>query len=186
MKTNHREIYQSMVNSLNAIDLQPSPERDAAAKAFMICLQHWSRLQACVMSEGYDSLEYEIYFFKRVKPLFTGRIEYFTKIFQSLAFIPPDPVGWPAYWAKEAGRLAQFYDQHTAFVEYFRKGYTHHDEEYFVRSVDAEVPVVWRTPYDSSAFLSSTHDGLVAQLWAHERFHEFATIRLKSISLVHI
>lgn len=186
MKNYQQEIYRSMVRSLNDLDLETLPEHESAAKAFMICLQHWSRLQSGMVVQGGLAVTEEVYFFKCVKPLFTGRIEYFTKVYQGLAFLPADPIQWREYWLKEADRLRQFRNQYEDFVAYYRSGATHLDKEYFSRSPLAEIPVAWRTPFDAHGYFSSTHDSLVAQQWAHERYHEYVAAKLRAISPVQV
>ena len=176
-----RGVMEKYVRALGKEVNNSLPLSERIAQRFMITVQHFSLLQECLAKHPLASLEEEIYFFKKIKPFFTSRIELYTLQFKGMVFAPPDPVDAQDYWEQEAGRLAAFERQYPEFVAYIREGREDKDESWFTAAAAADVPVSWRTAYDVEDHFSSSHDPLLAALMALEQYHEFARKQLGGI-----
>lgn len=175
------ELYNDYIEALNSQVDKTLPLTEQIAQRFMITVQHYNKLQCCTKDARFPSKAAEIYYFKHIKPLFTSRLELYTLKFKGLLFAPVDPVDAVDYWQAEAGRLELFRQQHADFIDYFESGHTHQDDSYFVSSKISDVPTAWRTAYDVEDNYSSTHDGLIAAILAHQHYHRFASRQLEII-----
>lgn len=101
-----------------------------------IAEKHWNALKDTMEHYVFESLDEEIYFFRKVKPLFTSKLQYYHLLKAGI----PNPFM----------RLQKFKEKHNSFYVYYKGGSTSQDDKWFVRVVD----------------LTSTHDHLVAQLLA--------------------
>lgn len=175
------ELYKDYIAALNSQVDKTLPLTEQIAQRFMITVQHYNKLQCCTKDARFPSKAAEIYYFKYIKPLFTSRLELYTLKFKGLLFAPVDPVDAVDYWRAETDRLELFRKQHADFIDYFEAGHTHKDDSYFVSSKISDVPTAWRTAYDVEDNYSSTHDGLIAGLLAHQQYHRFASRQLEMI-----
>lgn len=179
-----RRVMEQYVRALEEQVNQSLPLSERIAQRFMITVQHFSLLQECIAKHPLAGVQEEIYFFKKIKPFFTSRIELYTLQFKGLVFAPPDPVDAQDYWEQEAGKLAQFESQYPEFVAYTREGREDKDDSWFTAAAAADVPVSWRTAYDVEDHFSSSHDPLLAALMALEIYHEFARKQLEVLKPV--
>src|SRR5579863_3560211 len=76
MNANFLELYEVLVRDINAILKKDSSEKEKMEYCFRCGIEHWNNLKEKIKRESFDSDEKEIYFFKYIKPRFTGEIEY--------------------------------------------------------------------------------------------------------------
>lgn len=122
--------------------------------------------------------EEEIQFFKTIKPKFTGYIEYLMLVNHGLLFIPTESNdAQQIYWQYEVERMGRFKDRNKAFVEYYESGSTQNDRKYFL-PVNGELSHQFSRIYDLHGDFVTSHDHLVASLFAEKKYHEFAKKKL--------
>ncbi len=85
---------------------------------------------------GFKTEEEEIDFFKNIKPLFTGYVEFYSILYSAELFVPEDAEDALRFRAEELNRSLLFLDKHQDFCDYLHRGDTSLDREYFLQRPD--------------------------------------------------
>jgi hypothetical protein len=114
----------------------------------------------------------EIRFFKEVKPLFSGSLLFWSRLFQLQLH---QPVGGRGiirkYWKSELHYLSRLFEQHIGFYEYLRSMDTDMDELYFLRNRrESENNSV--SP-DLNPRFTTAKDHLVAKILASDKLEQY-------------
>jgi len=161
---------------------QETPELQWVECCFRAAAGFWLHLREALENYHFNSEEEEIDFFKNVKPLFTSQIEFYTLIYQGILFKPEgDPIKIESFWENESARLGRFRENKQAFVRYYKSGDTSLDKLYFLRNSNTARNGIVSKIYDKNANLSTSHDGLVAALIAHEMYYEYTRAKLTDL-----
>jgi hypothetical protein len=150
-------------------------------ECFIIAGNCWLQLRAAIAEYTFGSEEEEILFFKTIKPLFTSELEYYSLLYHTLLFCPFDPERQKQFWERESKRLQDFKEQQAGFFDYYISGETDLDNKYYLRANDLREMDSDTHPYDKEPNSRTSHDHLIAKLWALERYHEYAQQKLKEI-----
>lgn len=154
------------------------PDLEKLEQSFRITIKAWSRLQDEFLGYRFDTTEEEINFFKYIKPLFTGRIEFYAMAYKAALFCPEDnKKQLRSFWKEELKKLHTFRKNNEGFVAYYEKGFTSLDQDYFLETKESSAP----TPYHLGAELSSSHDYLASAILAHEMYHKYVLDQLEKL-----
>jgi len=137
-------------------------------------------LRAHVTSSNFRSEEEEIYFFKRIKPLFVSQLICFVRMFRLATEIPKALKYSKLKCLKsEQQQLEDFYLQHKDFCAYYRSNSDYLDKQYFVRGKiglhSTRNPVI----FSIDPAFSTSHDLLAAELIAADQLAPWLTLLIK-------
>ncbi len=158
----------------------PGDEKLKAESCFWIAQHYLNKVKDLVREHDFFGDCEEIEFFKNVKPEFTGYIEYFVLLSESLMFVPTDFESQKKYWTDEAKRFNRFYIKHKAFIQYYEDGNSNLDTLYFLRRnyyLQNNQPLI----YDIEKEFSTTYDMLVGNYLAHKKYFDFVNERLRKL-----
>lgn len=139
------------------------------------CFQIATHYQNILMNElshyQFDSQRDEIFFFKKIKPLFTGEIEFYglynyAEIFYSKASENEDE-DIERFYKKEIQRMEKFEKEHGQFYSYIKSDRTEMDAEWFTGLENDKT--------------SSLYDELMGTYFAIEKYVETITDKMKLI-----
>ncbi|WP_276484932.1 RteC domain-containing protein [Paraflavitalea pollutisoli] len=182
MKETCKLLYEEMLKEMNSCRLHHTNEKEQIECSFRTCEMNWKKLQTYLHQyKFHDEIE-EAWFFKAVKPQFTGLIEYYALVYKAALFLPEDgPKDIYRFWQNELHLSRRFFAEHESFYRYYKGGLTEMDTIYFVRANnDPTTPAVTKA-YDIAPEASTTHDHLVASIIARERYIEYVEVQLQRI-----
>ncbi|THU38264.1 tetracycline regulation of excision, RteC [Niastella caeni] len=132
-----------------------------------ICEESLLELRQWVMEHSFPGRDCEIYFFKQVKPVIMARYIYYQKIYRlHIGYFNGSGLLAKERMERELQTIARYFADNADFYTYYRMGYTHHDELYFVRGA-----YNWKICPEVNHFdgiFSTSGDGKLAELMANE------------------
>lgn len=168
-------LYRQMLTDLERCWQAELTDLEKIEKCFRIAIKCWYRLRDEFAGKAFATKEAEIDFFKNIKPLFTGRIEFYTIAYKSILFKPEENPRLKAFWKEELKRLQLFRKNNEEFIDYYKSGDTSLDEQYFVR-IKEEAP---HNLQEVGAELRSSHDYLVSAIHAQDLYHKYVLEQTK-------
>jgi hypothetical protein len=132
-----------------------------------ICEESLQELRQWVMERSFPDRDCEIYFFKQVKPVIMARYIYYQKVYRlHIGYFNGSGLLEKERLERELKDIARYFADNRDFYTYYRMGYTHHDELFFVRGAyDWKIcPAV--NHFDG--IFSTSGDGKLAELMAYE------------------
>lgn len=151
---------------------------------FQMSMRYWAILKYDVICYEFTTRQEEIRFFKKIKPLFTGEIEYYSLLYHAELFrvdtVKEDQL---KFLERESRRLEKFIEENEDFYKDYKNGSQANDPCFFVRSpVATEEDRSAKTKYDREDRATSSHDRLVASLLALERYHDYVSSELAALN----
>ena len=145
-----------------------------ARQSSVICRAYLLQLKKLVRRHRFMNKAEEIEFFKTLKPPFTARLMYYSKLFSLHA-------GWPAgseqaqqqYIESQLQQLNQFFHIHQAFYHYYRGGYTNLDGIYFTRGNEHLQVMPGFIHTDADPSFSTGYDYLVACILCNDLLQQY-------------
>jgi RteC protein len=132
-----------------------------------ICEESLLELRQWVIQSSFPGKDCEIYFFKQVKPLVMARYIYYQKMYHlHIGYFNGSGLLKKERLERELHNIARYFTDNEDLYTYYRKGYTHHDELYFIRG-----QYDWRICAEVNHFdsiFSTSFDGKLAELMAYE------------------
>ena len=105
------------------------------------CKVALDRMRKLVISEGFPDQKSEIYFFKKIKPAGYSKLLYYRAVFEIESNRNEiDNDGLKRYFLQQMDKIKEYLDQHQVKVQYYKCGFKHLDEKYFVRE-NHEIPL---------------------------------------------
>lgn len=165
MKRDWQEAYEKLSEELDKLLAGELAETDKMEACFMTALAHWERLKRKIKKNDFDSDQEEIFFFKAVKPRFTGLVEYYNQRYQALLFLPDSGRAAALYfWKMELRRICRFFELHADFIQYYQEDNTELDEIYFLRVYSDLSNFEKARVYDLDEQTASSHDWLISKM----------------------
>ena len=144
-----------------------------------ICEESLFELRQWVIGHSFPDKDCEIYFFKQVKPVIRARYIYYQKIHRlHTGYFNGSGLLEKERLEKELRDIARYFADNKGFYTYYRNGYTHHDELFFVRG-----QYDWKICPEVNHFddlFSTSFDGKLAELMAHELLMKYVDGMLNS------
>jgi hypothetical protein len=132
-----------------------------------ICEESLMQLRQWVTERTFPDRDCEICFFKQVKPVIMARYIYYQKIYRlHIGYFNGSGLLEKERLEHELQAIARYFADNADLYTYYRMGYTHHDELYFVRGA-----YNWKICPDVNHFdaiFSTSGDGKLAELMAYE------------------
>jgi len=144
------------------------------------CKVALEQLRKLVAEKGFPDTGSEIRFFKQVKPAAYGKLLYYSAIFElESARLQTNSEGHRKYLREQLEKIMDYMEGHHAKVQYYRCGFRHLDELYFLRK-NEEIPLELK---DSRQLLDEEfftwHDHTFSVIMANEMLIEYITGEIK-------
>jgi hypothetical protein len=142
-----------------------------------ICEESLLQLRQWVTEHSFPGKDCEIYFFKQVKPMIMARYIYYKKIYRlHIGYFNGSGLLAKERLEQELKDITRYFSDNADFYTYYRMGYTHHDELFFVRG-----EYKWKICPEVNHFdaiFSTSGDGKLAELMAYELLLKYIDERL--------
>lgn len=173
---------QQLLKELESIQESTPAILDQARLSIISCRKLLSKFRQQVTTKGFQSLEDEIAFFKKIKQVPLSRLIYFKEIHQFETRFPQGPIEKKKKVIKK--RLEtynEFFLSNIDFGQYIEMNYTHFDEYYYTRKPNKELPVLVSNVYLEDSEFNTPKDTLLAQFKAYGLVVVYLKNRLKKL-----
>lgn len=175
-------LYENMLAAIASCQQQYPTGKEQIECAFRACEINWKQLQSFLHTYQFTSESEEAWFFKTIKPKFTGLMEYYALVYKAALFIPEeDQQDIYRFWQNELQLTRRFFAEHAAFYQYYKTGMTEMDTVYFVRANNDPTILPVTKAYDLAPGATTTHDHLIASFIARERYMEYVNQQLQRL-----
>ena len=140
------------------------------------------RFKRRVSNYVFHKIDDEIYFFKSIKQVPLSNLVYYSEL---RSFEIQFPLGsedvQKNYIKKKMDKINRFFRYNLDFVQYIEQDKTHLDENYFTRAFFKEVNITYSRHYYRDKDFCSSHDLLLAKLFANRRLITYLKKRFSKI-----
>jgi hypothetical protein len=158
--TNCIQLYEAMLAELKCSKNNKTAEEERIQNCFEIAGAYKDKLNQLVRHHKFLSKEEEVFFFKKIKPLFTAEVEFFTYLYHIELFktkeIESDNYELEQFYKRQLQKRDKLRKEQPDFYHYVQEGHTSADIQWFTRKCET---------MDSSLF-----DGLMGRYLAIEKF----------------
>ncbi len=131
-------IYKNIISDLDKkLEVLELENKDALCKSeagisyIELCIR---KLQKLVIAQGFKSIKSEIHFFKYIKPQVFSKLIYYVKLINIESKRPRSRIkSQRKYLSNHIDKLQIYFNDKLEFYQYYRRGATFLDEQYFVR-----------------------------------------------------
>ncbi|MGV8134128.1 MAG: RteC domain-containing protein [Mangrovibacterium sp.] len=146
------------------------------------CKLALARLRKLVVERGFPDTESEIRFFKQLKPVAYGKLLFYSAVFElESSRLKTNRESHREYLQKQLEKVISYMDDHHVKVQYYRCGFKHLDEQYFLRK-NEEIPLELK---DSRQLLDEEfftwHDHTFSMIMANEMLVEYIAREIEKI-----
>ncbi len=168
------EIILELENDLSRMKKVSEKLPDQMEYAIGHCKIALDRMRELVIKQGFPDQESEINFFKKIKPAVYSRLLYFRAVFDLESKCQKaDSSVIRRYLQKRLYKINEYMEERQVKVQYFKCGFKHLDEKYFVRGTK-EIPLELRSSHhlmDEEFF--TWHDHTFSTIMANEMMIEY-------------
>jgi len=162
----HLKKFKKQIDVLEAND---EDNLSKAEKCILIAKSTLKCLRKIVVSTEFKSSKYEIYFFKSIKPKVYSKLIYYVKLFNLESKRPRGSSKMQRkYLDREITKLQAYFNDNLEFYQYYRRGGTSLDTQYFIRGKED----IRLNPDNFHFFVdeqfSTSHDSTVATILAYD------------------
>ena len=176
------EIILDLENKLSGMKEVSEKVSERIEYAIGHCKIALDRMRQLVIIEGFPDRNSEIYFFKKIKPAVYCKLLYFRGVFEiETNRHEIDKDGLKKYFQQKLDKIMEYMDKHRVKVQYFKCGFKHLDEKYFVRE-NSEIPLELRSSHhllDEKFF--TWHDHTFSTIMANEMLIDYIRIELEKV-----
>lgn len=163
------QFYEEMLIEIDECKQEKRCEEERIQNCFEIAGNYKERINEAVRNFNFTNQEDEVFFFKKVKPLFTAEVEYYTYLYHIVLFktkeMETDKHELEAFYKRQLLKREKLRKEFPAFYEYVQREQTYADAQWFTRHLNTR---------DCSLF-----DSLMGRYLAIEKFEE----HLKAVML---
>jgi hypothetical protein len=146
------------------------------------CKVALDQLRKRVVEKGFPDTGSEIRFFKQIKPAAYGKLLYYCAIFElESSRLQTNRESHRKYPQEQLEKIMNYMESHHVKVQYYRCGFRHLDELYFLRK-NEEIPLELkdsRQLFDEQFF--TWHDHTFSMILANEMLIEYITREIEKI-----
>jgi len=168
------EIILDLENELSGMKEVSERVSEQIEYAIGHCKIALDRMRQLVIIEGFPDRNSEIYFFKKIKPAVYSKLLYYQAVFDLESKCQKaDSSVIRRYFQKRLYKINEYMEEHQVKVQYFKCGFKHLDEKYFVRGT-TEIPLELRNSQhllDEEFF--TWHDHTFSTIMANEMLIEY-------------
>jgi hypothetical protein len=142
-------------------------------QSYEIATDYWKRVKQLVRGSGFTADADEIDFFKKLKVLFTGPLEYYLLLYRFQIYAGAGSDALQQFRDEETDRMRRFRETHVSFIDYYDQARTEWDDLYFLRRKFHKIQRPPSQVYDRATDFWSNGDWIVTLLQANRRFQLF-------------
>ncbi len=173
-------IIKQLKNNLQKTDSEENDGILKAEKSVGICSATLLELREYVNHIDFKNKEEEIRFFKKIKSYVLAEYLYYSKLWEILIRQPITSIRRRKKYLKQmVAETQKFFNDNPEFYLYYRRGSTHLDDKYFVRSEISCSLNCQHFIYDP--FFSTSHDYTLAAIKANERIAEYCNSEINRL-----
>lgn len=169
MKAKISNLLSELNEQLNFINLEIDDAILRSESAISIIINSIEKLKGLFEKEKVKAIEYEIDFFKNIKPKFTSKLIFYNAIYK---IETKKPHGGERilkkYLNNELDKLKHFFDDNIDFYRYYRTGSSYLDHKYFTRDKFDIKLTLDSFYFEVDHTFSTSHDFKVAKIMAHD------------------
>ena len=148
-----------------------TPELLRVESAIMITRKHCDRVKNELFRHPFTCDEEELNFFKKIQPHFTGKLCYYTILYEALISSTNHDAG--DFWENEQNRYLRFKEKYADFFDYMESGSKVNDEMYFLRRSNVNAQTHHSKLYGLGPDLYTSHDHLASTLFAEKLYYNY-------------
>ncbi|NCU06077.1 MAG: hypothetical protein GXC73_19110 [Chitinophagaceae bacterium] len=156
-------LVEEMHASIKSIKKKNLSEEDCIQLCFEAATNCKEQVIALVRTYHFRTLDEEIFFFKKIKPVISAEVEYYTYRYHVVLFKTQEAENYEAelksFYKRQLLRKEKFKNEFEDFCKYVTEDSTYADKEWFTRHSQSK---------DSSLF-----DGLMGRYLAIEKFEMY-------------
>lgn len=153
-------LYEEMIAEIKACKQKPLQEEEQIQSCFEIAGTYKERINEAVRGYQFTEKSDEVFFFKKVKPLFTAEVDFFTYLYHIALFktkeIEADKQELEQFYKRQLLKKEKLQKEYPAFIKYIEEDGNNADLQWFIRQGRSS---------DSSLF-----DALMGRYLAIEKF----------------
>lgn len=165
------QLYEQMLNDIKLCGRKSLDKQTEIQCCFEIATNYIGRLSADIKDYVFESLKDEIFFFKKIKPLFTVEAEFYTYQYHAELFknnVEDDcQQELEIFYQRQLQRMTKFSRDHSVFYAYMQEEKTCNDATWFTRK-----------PGERTI---CSHDKLITTYGAIKKYEEYVAVESKSI-----
>jgi len=145
--------------------------------AIMITRKHCEKIKHELFSHPFCSDEQEIDFFRNIQPNFTGRLCYYTILYEAHVSLPVKESEINYFWHNEQKRFYRFRDRNLAYIEYLESGNTNEDDKYFLMRMNRQPQPLHSRLYGLDPQFCTALDHLVSAHFAEKLYYYYVSAK---------
>lgn len=177
------EIILDLENELSGMKEVSEKVSEQIEYAIGHCKIALDRMRQLVIIEGFPDQNSEIYFFKKIKPAVYSKLLYYQAVFDLESKCQKaDSYIIRRYFQKRLYKINEYMEEHQVKIQYFKCGFKHLDEKYFVRGT-TEIPLELRSSHhllDEEFF--TWHDHTFSTIMANEMLIEYIRKEMEKLN----
>jgi hypothetical protein len=150
---------------------------------YQMANKYWLLLRNELIRYQFETVAEEIEFFKKFKPLFTSEIVFYELVYHAELFKPEKKSDLRNLLLREKNRLSKFIWNNADFYDYYKMDDTSRDEIFFVRENNDYSNFPNAPAHDLEAKAATSHDYLVTQIIALERYDKYVEQKLQELKV---
>ncbi|MCL1674308.1 RteC domain-containing protein [Elizabethkingia meningoseptica] len=176
-------ILQDLEDNIALVNSQTDNPIFLSEQAIILILDTLSILKQHILTHKFNTLQEEIYFFKKIKPRISAKLIYHKAIFN---IETKKPKGGNRvvrkYYNSELRKLKIYFDNNIEFYKYYRTDNTLLDHHYFIRGKQ-DIRLNLDTYYfEIDHQFATSHDYKVAEIIAHDRLQIYLENQLTNLN----
>src|SRR5690606_6708285 len=176
----YKEQLTLLEDRLGRLKVQSLPIYNEAEKGIEICKEILDTLRFKVLEEGFENPEMECLFFKTIKPQVVGYIIHYMNLVYLERHKPYcNGKEQSDFWVGQISELRNYFTEHREFYEYYVRGLTYRDVEFFSRqTINTELDLTSIMAVMDMDF-STTHDMILANILGNIRTIEYLQVKIE-------
>ena len=180
---NYDEITKRLEDELIQLKQQTHDFVMLVEKAMGLCDKAIRDMRKKVLTEGFPDAKDEIDFFKHVKPQVSSKVIFYTELFNIETYRPKGGKEIQnAYFDNISQRYCGYLKDNNEFYQYYKRGKTCFDKEYFIRG-----KTEFRIHVDSlinhfDPNFSTVYDHTLAKIMAYEKLTKYVSNEIEKLN----
>ena len=163
------DIIERLNNELRVPKNLGKPE---SLRCLEICTLYYREIKEIVKKSEFASIDEEIHFFKKIKPLITSKYFYYLKVYKIEMATPMSSTDVKIrYYKEEIAKLDNYTKGHADFCKYIRRDATYLDHIYFTRGNKSPELFTNYQVIDFEEEFATSHGFVLARILASERLY---------------
>ncbi|GMN08396.1 RteC domain-containing protein [Croceitalea sp. MTPC5] len=176
-------LTKELLNELESIKSTTLDIIKQADLSIVLCRNLLSKFKRKVLANGFETPTLEIEFFKDTKQVPLTNLIYYSELRSFEAQFPKgNKTVQKQAILKKIKKLNRFFMVNMDFNQYIEQGRMYLDDRYFTRAFFNKFNVTTSKYYYRDPDFSTSHDLLLAKLWANKRLIKYLEERLKSLN----